>query len=193
MPPATLSAVVTTKPRRSIARASRWHSGASSSTISKVRSDSGSPRSPVESGAGPVGEFGRSLVSMIAPLTLSADQLRRMRCLSARRGRTSFFHHLQIGTIPGNRNMRAAFGEIIEDQPRAAALEQALGDEDPEPHMVGRAGARRNVRFAEPTEKVHREPGSIVGDLHGDRRLVPKSGDADLPAGELNRILDEVI
>jgi len=89
--------------------------------------------------------------------------------------------------------MRAAFRQIIKHQPRSAALEQALRDEDPEPHMVCRTGAGRDIRLAESAEEVQREPGSVIGDLDGDRLLVPESGDADLAVSELNRILDEVV
>src|SRR5271168_2422727 len=193
MPPATLSAVATTNPRRSIARASRWQSGASSSTISKVRSDSGSPCRPVESVSVAEGRFGRSLVSMILPLMPSAAQFRRAKRMGGRRGGTKFLHHLQIGTIPENRNMRAAFRQIIENQPRSAALEQALRDEDAETHMICRTGARRDVGLAESSEQMQWEPGSVIGDLDGDCRFVPEGGDADLAAGELDRILNEVV
>src|SRR5580693_2896014 len=193
MPPATLSAVDTTKPRRSIARASRWQSGASSSTISNVRSDSGSPCRPAVSTSVAEGRFGRSLVSMILPLTPSAAQFRWAKRVRGRRGRTKFLHHLQIGTIPENRNMRAAFRQIIEHQLGSAALEEALRDEDAEPHMVCRTGAGRDVRLADSSEQVQREPRSVIGDLDGDCRLVPERGDADLAAGELDRVLNEVV
>jgi len=78
--------------------------------------------------------------------------------------------------------MCAAFRQIIEKQSRSAALEQALGDEDAEPHMVCRTGAGRDVRLAESAEEVQRETGSVIGNLDGDCCLVPERGDADLAA-----------
>src|SRR5262249_11923814 len=166
-PAATLSAVVTINPRRFMARASRWHNGASSSTISSVRSDSGRRCSSPAKASAP-GRFSRSLVSMVLPLTLSTDRLLSRK--GDRDGYTGagFLHHLQIGTFPENRNMRAAFRKVLESQPRATALEQALRDEYPEPHMVGRPGARRDVRLAEAPQEMQREPGTVIGDFDDD-------------------------
>ena len=48
--------------------------------------------------------------------------------------------------------MRASIAEVVEGEPSAAALEQALGDEDAEPHMISHSGACREVRFAEAPE-----------------------------------------
>src|ERR1700751_2234144 len=104
--------------------------------------------------------------------------------MRGRRGGAEFFYHLQIGTIPKNRNMCTAFWQILEDQPCPAALEQTLCNKDAEPHMVRRTGARRDVRLAESSEQVEREPGSVIGDLDGDRRPVPECGNADLVPGE---------
>ena len=89
--------------------------------------------------------------------------------------------------------MRAAIGKVVEGEPSAAALQQALGDEDAEPHMVGRAGARRQVRFAEAPELVDGKPRPVIVDLDRDDRAIPVSGDADLARGELNGILNEVV
>src|SRR5271168_2638240 len=110
-----------------------------------------------------------------------------------RRGRTNSFYRFQIGTVPGNRNMCAAIGKVIEGELGTAALEQALRDEDAEPHMVGYPGAGRKIRFAEAPQQVEGKPRSVVVDLDRDRRRIPESGDADLAGGELNRVLDEVV
>src|SRR6516225_7498763 len=111
--------------------------------MSKVRSDSGSPCNPEENPSA-AGRVSRSLVSMIVPFYAGRGSTRANERMSGRRGGAGLLYRLQIGTIPRNRNMCAAFGEIIKDQLRAAALEQALRDEDAEPHMVPRTGTRRN-------------------------------------------------
>ena len=59
--------------------------------------------------------------------------------------------------------MRAAFVEVLEGEPGAAALQQALRDEDAEPHMVGRTGARREIRLAEAAQEVQRKPRPVIG------------------------------
>src|SRR5438552_6202469 len=184
VPVATLSAVETTKPRRSIARASRWHSGASSSTTSSVRSASDRPRSRVASSSVAAGCWGRSLAFIFRSLVVSC---RAGSCGIVPRLR------LQIGTIPGNDNMRAAFDEIVEGQFGAAALQQALRDENAEPHMARGAGPGRQVGLAEPTEQMRRKARSVIGDLDRDAVLVPRRRDADLLTRELQRVLDQVV
>src|SRR5215468_10688005 len=139
--------------------------------MSKVRSDSGSPCNPEENPSAAAGRVSRSLVSMIVPFDAGRGSTRANECMSGRRGGAGLLYHLQIGTIPRNGNMCAAFGEIIKDQLRPAALKQTLRDEDAEPHMVGRAGARRNIGLPEPSEQVQREPRSVIGNLDGDCRL----------------------
>src|SRR5689334_5568670 len=67
----------------------------------------------------------------------------------------------QIGTFPRNDNMRTAFGKIIEGEVGPAALEEALGDKDPEPHVVLRAAPGRQVGFAEPAEQMSRITGAV--------------------------------
>ena len=69
--------------------------------------------------------------------------------------------------------MRAAFDKVVEGQLGAAALQQALRDEDAEPHMVRRAGAGREIGLAEPAEQMRREARPVIGDLDRDRGLVP--------------------
>src|SRR5215831_5916271 len=192
MPPATLSAVATTKPRRSIARARRWQSGASSSTISNVRSASGRFCSSLES-VSAAERFGRSLVSMALPLWLPAPQPGLTIGVSHRRGPANSLHHFQIGTIPRYRNMRAAFRQIVEYQVCAAALEQGLRDEDAEPHMIRRSGARRNVGLAKSSEEMKRKSRPIIAYLDRDGSTVPERRDADLAPGELNGVLNEVV
>ena len=88
--------------------------------------------------------------------------------------------------------MRAAIGKIFERKPRTAALEQGLRDENPEPHMVCHAGARRKIGLAEAPEQVERKPRSVIADLDRDGRRIPESGDVDLARGELDSILNEV-
>src|ERR1051325_9559603 len=199
VPAETLSAVATTKPRRSMARASRWQSGASSSTIRSVRSLSERPRrgaaSMVSEPAGRVRSVvflgGASLFSFQQPGGLSGF------CSLAARGifgcdiRSRFC--LQIGTDPGNDNMRAALDEIVEGQLGATALQEALRDEDPEPHMAGLAGAGREVRLAEAAEQMGGKAGPVIGDLDGDRRCIPEDRHADLAPGELHGVLDQVV
>src|SRR5580704_15283461 len=184
VPVATLSAVETTKPRRSIARASRWHSGASSSTTKSVRSASDRPRNRVASSSAAAGCWGRSLAFIFWSLVVSC---RAGGCGIVPRLR------LQIGTIPGNDNMRAAFDEVVEGQFGAAALQQALRDEDTEPHMARGAGPGRQVGLAEPAEQKGRKTGTIIGDLDRDPVAVPRRRDADLVARELQRVLDQVV
>src|SRR5439155_4849006 len=104
---------------------------------------------------------------------------------AARRGcgiRSRF--RLQIGTIPGNDNMGAAFDEVVEGQFGAAAFKEALRDEDAEPHVVLGAGAGREIGLAEPPQQMRRETGAIVGDLDADHVAVPMGGDAYLAASE---------
>src|SRR5215471_18896930 len=161
--------------------------------MSKLRSDSGSPCNPEENPSAAAGRVSRPLVSIIMPFDAGRGSTRANECMSGRRGGPGLLYRLQIGTIPRNRNMCAAFRQIVKDQLRAAALEQALRDEDAEPHMVRRTGARRNIRLAEPPEQMQREPRPVIGDLDGDRRLVPKGGDADFAAGELDRVLNEIV
>src|ERR1051325_2818914 len=193
VPAETLSAVETTKPRRSMARASRWQSGASSSTIRSVRSLSDRPRrgaaSMVSEPAGRVRSVvfigGSSLFSFQQPGGLSVF------CSLAARGifgcdiRSRFC--LQIGTVPGNDNMRAALDEIVEGQLGAAALQQALRNEDAEPHMAGLAGTGREVGLAEAAEQMGGKARPVIGDLDGDRRCVPEDRHADLAAGAPRR------
>src|ERR1041384_6004275 len=199
VPAETLSAVETTKPRRSIARAGRWQSSASSSTIRSVRSLSDRPRrgaaSMVSEPAGRVRSVvfigGSSLFSFQQPGGLSVF------CSLAARGifgcdiRSRFC--LQIGTVPGNDNMRGALDEIVEGQVGAAALQEALRDEDAEPHRAGLAGAGREIRLAQPAEQMGGKAGPVIGDLDGDRRCVPEDRHADLASGELHGVLDEVV
>ena len=70
--------------------------------------------------------------------------------------------------------MRAAFGEIIEHQPGAAAFEQALRDEDSEPHMVRRAGAGRPSIESPRMLKIDSRTRSLVG------RVASSSGPSNL-------------
>src|SRR5438105_386053 len=184
VPLATLSAVETTKPRRSIARANRWHSGASSSTTKSVRSASDRPRNRLASSSGAAGCWGRSLAFICRSLVVSCGA-----------GCCGIVPRLclQIGTIPGNDNMRAAFDEIVEGQFGTAAFEQALRDEDAEPHMARGAGPGRQVGLAEPAEQMGREPGPVIGDLDRDAVAVPRGRDADLLTRELQRVLDQVV
>src|SRR5207248_8772057 len=70
---------------------------------------------------------------------------------------------LQIGTVPGNDNMRAAFDEIIERQFGAAALQKALSDKDAESHMAGLTSAGREVGLAEATEQMGGKAGPVIG------------------------------
>src|SRR5205085_7413807 len=99
----------------------------------------------------------------------------------------------QIGTVPGNDNMRAAFDEIIEGQFGAAALQKALRDKDAESHMAGLTRAGREVGLAEATEQMRRKAGAVIGDLDGHHRRVPEDRHADLAPGELLRGLDKVV
>ena len=80
------------------------------------------------------------VVPGFSPLTI----LLRRRC-----GRPDSINRFQIGTVPGNRNMRAAFGKVVKGESRTAALEQALRDKDPEAHVVRHTGTRRKVGLAE--------------------------------------------
>jgi hypothetical protein len=97
-----------------------------------------------------------------------------------RGGRADLLYHLQIGSIPRNRNMRTPLRKIIEYQPCAAALQQAARDKDPKPHVIRCTGARRDVRLTEPSDKVKRKPWAIISDLDSYRLLVPERRDADL-------------
>src|SRR6516162_8005817 len=107
--------------------------------------------------------------------------------------RKDSFDRFQIGTIPGNRNMRAAFGKIVEDKPCTAALEQALRDEDPEPHVVRYTRTRRKIGFTKAPQEVKGKPRAVIVDLDRDGLGVPESSDAYLASRELDRILDEVV
>src|SRR6185312_8093878 len=120
MPVATLSAVATMKPRRSMARAKRWHSGASSSTSSRLRSLSGRP----SSAEGPL------TTGVVLCMLMSSFILCR---LSHRR---FAFHAFEHGSFPLNYDLCAAIRHVGEADARAGALQQALRNEDAEPHML---------------------------------------------------------
>src|SRR5919112_25123 len=89
--------------------------------------------------------------------------------------------------------MRAAFEQVVEDEFGAAVLQQALRDKDAETHMVRIAGSGGEIRFAEAAKKMRRETGAVIDDLDRDRRLVPMRCYADLVAGELYCVLDQVV
>src|SRR4051794_37974854 len=191
VPAATLSAVETTKPRRSIARASRWQSGASSSTMRSVRSLSDRPRRGAASMvSGPAGRV-RSVV-FIGGSSLRLFFSSLAACGIFGCGIRSRFR-LQIGTVPGNDNMRAAFDEIIERQFGAAALQKALRDKDAQPHMAGLAGSGREVGLAETPEQMGGKAGPVIGHLDRDDGRIPIDRDADLAPGELHGVLDKVV
>ena len=63
----------------------------------------------------------------------------------------------------------------------------------PSPMWFDVAGAGRQIGLAEPPEKMRRKSGAVIGDLDRDRRPVPVGRDADLVAGELHRVLDQVV
>src|SRR5437016_5887100 len=90
---------------------------------------------------------------------------------------------------PRRRSTTAKAGGL----PGAAALQEALRDKDAEPHVVGRAGAGREIGLAEPPEEIDREARAVIGDLDGDGCLVPVDRDADLAVRELHRVLNEVV
>src|SRR5690348_15212013 len=102
---------------------------------------------------------------MALPLKPRVAQPQLMIFLSRRCRRMNLFYHFQIGTIPRNRNMRAPIREILEHQFCAAALEEALRDEDAEPHMVRRTGARRNIGLTQTPEQMKRISRPVIGDL----------------------------
>jgi hypothetical protein len=89
--------------------------------------------------------------------------------------------------------MRAAFSKVIEDEPRAAALEQALRDEDPKAHMVGHTCTRRKIGLAEAPQEVEGKPWPVIVEFDRDRRCIPENGDADLAGGKLDSVLNEVV
>src|SRR4029077_406019 len=123
-------------------------------------------------GAGAIGSL--TLTHGICPWRRprSTDPLATRR--DRRRGGAGSFYGFQIGTIPRNRNMRAAaIGKVFEGESRATAFEQALRDEYAEPHMVGRTGAGREVGFTEAPEQVEGKPRPVIVDLDRDRRRIP--------------------
>src|SRR6185503_13773723 len=89
--------------------------------------------------------------------------------------------------------MRAAFNQVVEDEVGAAALQQALRDKNAETHMVRIAGSGGEIRFAEAAKQMRRETGAVIDDLDRNRGLVPMRRYADLVAGELHRVLDQVV
>src|ERR1700757_4342807 len=92
-----------------------------------------------------------------------------------RRRRAGFsFDRFQIGTVPGNGNMRAAIGKIVEGELRTAALEQRLRDENAEPHMVCHTGARRKIGLSKAPEQMERKSRSVIAYLDRDRRRIPE-------------------
>src|SRR5207248_9135066 len=190
VPAATLAAVETTKPRRSIARASRWQSGASSSTMRSVRSRSDRPRRGAASMvSGPAGRV-RSVVFIGGSSLLRFSSLAACGIFGC--GIRSRFR-LQIGTVPGNDNMRTAFDEIIEGQFGAAALQKALRDKDAESHRAGLTRAGREVGLAEATEQMGRKAGAVIGHLDRDDGRIPTDRDADLAPSELHGVLDKIV
>ena len=76
------------------------------------------------------------------------------------------FQEMTTWAPPSARLSKASVG--------AAALEQALRDEDAEPHVVRGAGAGRQIGLAEPAQQMHRETRPVVGDLDRDRRSGPR-------------------
>src|SRR6185437_7999908 len=175
-PDCTLSAVATMKPRRSMARASRWQSGASSSTISRLRSESGQPSSIEGPGEGVCASFIISMPSLQSFLH-----------------RDLAVHSFERAAPPLHDNLCAAIRQIAEAHPRAGALEQALGDEDAEPHMLlGPAASPGNIGLADARENRLREARTIIDDVDRHRILAPGGGDVDFLMRELRRVLDEV-
>src|SRR5713226_958027 len=185
IPPATLSAVSTTKPRISIAWARRRRSGASSSTMSRRRSDSGSPRND------------------IAPSSVSVRFMPQPSCWD-------LVLHMQAGrgldgsAPPLNDDVRSALGQVGEIDLCASALEQGLRDEDAEPQMLRLAAtahrrpgpergmASREIGLPKARQQMRRKSGTVIDDLDGDRVAVPGARGGDLAAGELDGILDEI-
>src|SRR6516225_621971 len=113
--------------------------------------------------------------------------------LRCRRGREDSVDCFQIGTIPGNRNMRAALGKVVEHEPRTAALKQTLRDEDPKTHMVRYTRTCRKIGLAETPQEVERKPRPVIVEFDRDRRCIPEDSDADLSGGKLDCVLNKIV
>src|SRR5690242_16175513 len=111
--------------------------------------------------------------------------------LSHRRFAVHAFEH---GSFPLNYDLCAAIGHVGEADACAGALQQALRDEDAEPHMLALATAvpPGDIGLADARQHLLREARPVVDDVDRDGVLAPGGGDADLAPRELRRILDEI-
>src|ERR1043166_2435478 len=195
-PSATVSAVVTEKPRVSIARARRWRKDLSSSTINKVRS----------AGSSAVATSVMGVLRLVLPAGAAAPSpyLGSANRVSRPHGRLNFGNFgsfFEIGATPTQFDDGAALGRrAIEARQRAAAaLDQGLGDKEPEAEAAGfrlgrraPAAAARDVGFAQPAEDFGRKTGTVVGDRDADFLFAPVGGKLDPQAREIDCVLDQI-
>src|SRR5690242_8634946 len=79
------------------------------------------------------------------------------------------FHAFEHGSFPFHYDLCAAIGHIGEADARASALQQALRDEDAEPHMLPLAAAAAgDVGLADARQHLLREARPVIDDVDGD-------------------------
>src|SRR5262249_59946546 len=101
--------------------------------------------------------------------------------------------HVQRGARPLHHNLGAAFRKVPETEPRAGALEQTLGDENAETHVLCLAtAASGNVGLADTGKHVRAETRPVVHHLDADLVLGPVDRHDHLALSESYSVLDEV-
>src|SRR5215510_6921735 len=203
-PSATLSAVVTLKPRVSIARANLARNSLSSSTIN-------SERSPV--GIAAAGSVivccsldGTRQTPWAGPpewrdLPSGEPDLGRFAAFSRGRFLGAGRRSLKIRPGPAHPHDRPGLRgrPVGNGQGCTRALQQGLGDEKTETQAhgiaVGRARAHAaggHVGLADAIHDLGRKPGPIVGNGDGDLMAGPAHCDLDARTGKVDCILDQV-
>src|ERR1051326_1527819 len=183
-PSATVSAVVTAKPRPSMARASRCRNDLSSSTISSERSGWVERASSVIAFAFVGGRCGilarRAHVANQIAHSVYMGSVRQLTYVPASSpgasGCRAHQRPLEIGPPPAHLHHRAALRElaVLQCQRGARALQQRLGDEEAQPQP--RVLARRPIALAAAADE---RLAHAVHDLGREARAVVVDGDAD--------------
>src|ERR1700733_472821 len=220
-PSATDSAVVTAKPRPSMARARRCRNDLSSSTISSERSPEGG------TGVAP----GTAL--FIATLlrggcnstpqrfasrrrhepqamkgrnrsTIKPDGELHLRTGDGRLKRGRREGALKIGAIPGHGDCRAMQRRCLIDQRKSCpgAFQERFGDEEPQAQpkhgiLVTLRSARSrppvgDIGRADAVHDLRRKAGTVVSDGDAYSPRRPLRQNLDPPMGEVDRVLDQI-
>src|SRR5712692_11090402 len=197
MPAATESAVLTSKPRPSIARARRSRNALSSSTIRRLASTS-RPTTPTSDMRHPAPQPVRS------PMNLFRGLFGRNRGAGARiqHGGAYFVflrRRLEFELLPRPAHQHGGallgMGAIADDEGGTGALEQGLGDEDAEAEAAGSirlSFAHRNIGLADAVDHGVGESGPVVRNQDLDPVGVPVGRNRHLVVGEIDRVLDQI-